>query len=140
MPASSALGQLCASLLPDIVVANIISQLVGTFAMLFSGLFLLAGQMPMGWKWIYYMDWIPKALIPISSIQFDCGDSCQQPFDNLILPDGSPSSSYTAYSYVLFYLDTGNTYWPYIGWLLLTILVFRIFIVYAIAKVNYMKR
>jgi hypothetical protein len=45
------LGQLCASLFPDIVVANIMSQLVGTFAMLFSGLFLLAGQMPQGWKW-----------------------------------------------------------------------------------------
>ena len=134
------LGQLCASVLPDIVVANILSQLVGTFAMLFSGLFLLAGQMPQGWKWIYYIDWIPKALIPISSVQFDCGDDCNQSFPNLILPDGSTTSTYTAYTYVLYYLDTGNTYWPYIGWLLLTILVFRIFIVSAIHNVNYMKR
>jgi len=134
------LGQLCASIFPNIVVANIMSQLIGTFAMLFSGLFLLAGQMPQGWKWIYYMDWIPKALIPIASVQFDCGDSCNQLFQNLVLPDGTTTSSFTAFDYVLFYLDTPSRYWQYIGWLFLTLVVFRVFIVTAIAKVNYMKR
>ena len=68
------LGQLCASLLPDILVANILSQMFGTFAILFSGIFLTAGEMPKGWKWIYWMNWIPKALDPMTTDQFSASN------------------------------------------------------------------
>ena len=44
-------GQLNASWLPNILVANIVSALMGTFALLFSSVFITAGQMPSGWKW-----------------------------------------------------------------------------------------
>jgi len=135
------LGQLCACALPDILVANILSSLIGTFSLLFSGLFLLANQMPMGWKWIYYMDWIPKALIPISSDQFDCSISDCNTYTDVTQPDGSVVATQNTQEYIYSYLDmNGYSYWPWIGWQLLTLLVFRIFIVAAVAKVKFIKR
>jgi len=134
------LGQLCASLLPNILVANILSSLTGTFSLLFSGLFIVASQMPMGWKWIYYMDWVPKALIPIASVQFSCDEDCTF-YPQVTLPNGQPDQDVSSQAYIFGYLDfTSYTYWPYVGWQLLTLLVFRIFIFAAIKKVNYTKR
>ena len=177
------LGQLAACALPNILVANILSGLLGTFSLLFSGLFIVANQMPAGWKWsdtrityshthtpthphtlslmlqsthrstlpssspssplfrIYYMDWVPKALIPIASVQFSCDIECAT-YDSVTLPDGSvPDHPITSQDYIYGYLDFDTyTYWPWIGWQLLTLLVFRIFIFMAVAKVNYMKR
>ena len=134
------LGQLCASVLPNILVANILSSLLGTFSLLFSGLFIVANQMPIGWKWIYYMDWVPKALIPIASVQFSCDVECAT-YATVTLPDGTAAQNYSSQDYIFGYLDFSSyTYWPWIGWQLLTLLVFRIFIVLAVAKVNYMKR
>ena len=137
------LGQLCASLLPDILVANIMSQLIGTFAILFSGIFLTAGEMPKGWKWIYWMNWIPKALDPMTTDQFSCNNdssNCQHFQDSVVLPDGSSQANLTPQDYVHQYLDSDNAYWHWIGWQFLTLAVFRLFIVMAVAKVNYMKR
>jgi hypothetical protein len=73
-------------------------------------------------------------------VEFNCGDSCNQLYQNLVLPDGSTTSVYTAYTYILWYLDTSSQYWEYIGWALLTLVVFRLFIVMAIINVNYTKR
>ena len=115
----------------------------GTFAILFSGIFLTAGQMPPGWKWIYWMNWIPKALDPMTSDQFACvnlSDNCQQLKGTVTLPNGSTQTGLTPDTYVHTYLDSDRSYWNWIGWNLLTLAVFRVFIVMAIAKVNYMKR
>ena len=135
------LGQVCASALPNILVANIMSQMLGTFSILFSGIFLTAGQMPRGWKWIYYMDWVPKALEPMTTDQFSIANdpSNGQSYGPTPLPNGS-IQNVNAQEYVHIYLDSDYSYWNWIGWQLLTLLVFRIFIVWAIAKVNYMKR
>ena len=135
------MGQLAACALPNILVANILSGLLGTFSLLFSGLFIVASQMPIGWKWIYYMDWVPKALIPIASVQFSCDVECAT-YNSVTLPDGSvPANPITSQDYIYGYLDFDSyTYWPWIGWQLLTLLVFRILIFMAVGKVNYMKR
>lgn len=136
------LGQLCASMLPDILVANILSALIGTFSILFSGIFLTAGQMPRGWKWIYWMNWVPKALDPLTTDQFSCAnddDNCNS-IGAVVLPNGDQATGLNAEQYVHIYLDSDDAYWHWIGWQLLTLLVFRIFIVWATKKVNYMKR
>ena len=137
------LGQLCASLLPDILVANILSQMFGTFAILFSGIFLTAGQMPKGWKWIYWMNWIPKALEPMTTDQF----SSQNDPDNghvysgsTVIPNGQSVPGLTPETYIHAYLDSDYAYWHWIGWQFLTLAVFRLFIVLAVAKVSYVKR
>lgn len=134
------LGQVCASALPNTLVANIIAQLIGTFSMLFSGTFIMAAQIAPGWKWIYYMDWFPKAMIPIASTQFSCiGADCPQLY-NFVSLTGQPVAQQPVYDYVMNYVDSDYNYWGYIGWQLLTLLVFRLFIIAAIGKINYLKR
>lgn len=134
------LGQLVASALPNTLVANIMAQLIGTFSMLFSGTFIMAAQIAPGWKWIYYMDWFPKAMIPLVSTQFACdGPDCPQLYDFVSL-QGEPVAQQSVYDYVMQYVDSDYNYWGYIGWQLLILLVFRIFIVAAIGKINYLKR
>jgi len=135
------LGQLCACLLPNILVANILSSLFGTFSLLFSGLFLVAGQMPIGWKWIYYMDWVPKALIPLVSVQFDCSTAQCETYTSVTQPDGSVTPTQNTQDYIYGYIDTPSySYWPWIGWQLLELLVFRIFIIAAVVKVKHITR
>ena len=110
--------------------------------MLFSGIFLTAGQMPRGWKWIYWMDWIPKALEAITTDQFSCANdsaNCQQ-YKSTVLPNGDIAYNLPVETYIHTYLDSDYAYWHWIGWLLLTLLVLRVLSTWAIAKVNHVKR
>ena len=134
------LGQLCASALPNELVANLMSSLVFTFAFLFSGIYILAGQLPRGWKWLYRVFWIPKALIPILTDQYYCqGDDCPQLY-NVLSPSGEIIAHQSVSDYLTDFLDTGNWYWQYIGWLLLTYTVMQALVWIAIAKINHVKR
>ena len=49
------MGQLFASLMPNIQVANMIQGLCFTFFFLFGGVFIQKGSMPIGWQWMYYI-------------------------------------------------------------------------------------
>jgi len=134
------LGQLCASAMPNELVANLISSLVFTFTFLFSGIYILAGQLPPGWKWLYRIFWIPKALIPIISDQFYCQrPDCPQ-LTNVLGPDGQVIAQQSVSDFLLGYLDTGDWYWQYIGWQLLTYVVMQSLVWLAIAKINHIKR
>ena len=134
------LGQLCASAMPNELVANLMSSLVFTFAFLFSGIYILAGQLPRGWHWLYDLFWIPKALIPIITDQFYCeGPECPQ-LSNVLGPDGQLIPQVSVSDFLLNYLDTGNWYWQYIGWQLLTYFVMQALVWAAIAKINHVKR
>ena len=134
------LGQLCASAMPNELVANLMSSLVFTFAFLFSGIYILADQLPAGWKWLYRIFWIPKALIPIISDQFYCeGPECPQ-LTNVLSPDGQLIPQVSVSDFLLSYLDTGRWYWQYIGWQLLTYAVMQALVWLAIAKINHVKR
>ena len=134
------LGQLCAAAMPNELVANLMSSTIFTFAFLFSGIYILAGQLPRGWKWLYRIFWIPKALIPILMDQYYCeGDDCPQLYD-VLSPDGVLIEQQSVSDYLTQFLDTGNWYGQYIGWLLLTYVVMQALVWLAIAKVNHVKR
>ena len=134
------LGQLCAAAMPNELVANLMSSLIFTFAFLFSGIYILAGQLPRGWKWLYRIFWIPKALIPILTDQYFCeGAHCPQLHD-VLTPDGELVEQQSVSDYLTQFLDTGNWYGPYIGWLLLTYVVMQGLVWLAIAKINHVKR
>lgn len=133
------LGHFVAAALPNIMVGNIIASLLGTFALLFSGIFKNAAQLPAGWKWIYYINPVPKALIPMSVVVFECGDDCPV-LENQYGPDGSDWGTLTSYDYVLRYLGAGAWYWEWIGYLFLTIIVMRIFFFMCVSKVSYLER
>jgi hypothetical protein len=82
---------------------------------------------------------LPKAMISIASVEFSCEVECAQ-YTDITLPSGQ-SASLTSEQYIWQYLDfTSYAYWPWIGWQLLELLVFRIFIVWAIVNVNYVNR
>ena len=137
------IGQLNASWLPHLLVANILSALLGTFSLLFSGIFLTVGQMPRGWIWIYYMDWIPKALNAITVDQFSCAHSAAncRTYPPTLLPSGELQYGLNAETYIRAYLDSGSLgYWGWIGWQLLTLAVFRCLIVLAIWRVRHITR
>ena len=88
------------------------------------------------------MDWIPKALDPITTDQFSCANdnaNCQQ-YPPTVLPSGEIGYNLTPETYIHTYLDSDYGYWHWVGWLLLTLLVLRILTTLAIGKVNYMKR
>ena len=134
------LGQLCAAAMPNELVANLMSSLVFTFAFLFSGIYILAGQLPRGWKWLYRIFWIPKALIPIITNQFYCeGADCPQLY-NVLSPGGVLIEQQSVSDYLTDFLDTGNWYWQYIGYLILTYAIMQMLVWMAIANINHVKR
>ena len=134
------LGQLCAAAMPNELVANLMSSLVFTFAFLFSGIYILAGQLPRGWKWLYYTFWVPKALIPILMDQYYCeGSDCPQLYD-VLTPEGVLVEQMSVSDYLTNFLDAGNWYWQYIGYLILTYGVMQALVWLAIASINHVKR
>jgi hypothetical protein len=128
--------------MPNELVANLISSTIFNFNFLFSGIYILAGDLPRGWKWLYYIFWIPKGLIPILTDQYYCNDAdgdCPMLYD-VLSPAGQVVPEISVSEFLLSYLDTGNWYWQYVGWLLLTYAVLQIFTWTAVAKVNHLKR
>jgi len=66
------LGQLMAAALPNVMVGNIVASLLGTFQLLFSGVFKLPGQMPPGWKWVSCVVICQHCSYPVSCHVFGC--------------------------------------------------------------------
>jgi hypothetical protein len=110
-----------------------------TFFFLFGGIFIRAPDIPAGWRWFYFINPVPKGVIALATPQFECtGINCPQIL--VLNQDGTSTLQYTR-DYVSFMLDTGyGMYWNYIGWLLLTIFIFRLLAAWALQKVNHMKR
>jgi len=135
------LGQLVSSLVPAVLVANILSSVVGIFAIVFAGIYIDPAHIAPGWKWIYWMNWVPKGMIAIASTQFSCnGDGPDCPRIDVIQSDGSAISE-TVQDFIFTYADTkGVQYWNYFGWCILTIFVLRVFLYLAIKNVAFIKR
>jgi ABC-type multidrug transport system permease subunit len=132
-------GQFMASALPNIVICSILQGLLSTFYFLFGGIFIRAPDIPAGWKWIYYVNPVPKCVIALATSQFEC-KTTNCPSIAILDSTGSVSQM-TSHNYVSYVLDTGyGMYWNYIGWLLLTLLIFRVFVSLALHKINHMKR
>lgn len=133
------LGQLLAASLPNAIVAQILQGLWFNFIFLFGGTFIQAGNIPAGWKWFYYINPLPKAVIALSETQFDCsGSSC--PSITVLTPSGVSASIPTSL-YVELYNDIYfSVYGNMMGWLVLTLCVLQSFVFICTRFVRHVKR
>jgi len=128
-------GQMMASLLPNIQVANILCGLCFTFFFLFGGVFIQRGVMPKGWVWMYEIDFIPKGFIPLAVQQFKDKDTA----DDLL--DTVQYGQVTKWNYVQNYLSTSQEWqWNMVGWVIFEIVCVRILIAFIVQKVSHQKR
>jgi hypothetical protein len=72
---------------------------------LFVGVFIKPSTIPVGWKWFYYIDPVPKAFTGVAMGQFYCDSS--NPLNNCpkIRPGPGMPEQYT-YEYIANMLDT----------------------------------
>jgi ABC-type multidrug transport system ATPase subunit/ABC-type multidrug transport system permease subunit len=140
----SAFGLLSAALFPNFVVAIQISGMINTLFFLFGGLFIRPQIIPSGWKWFYYLNPIPKAIIGIILPQFEC--HLPNPYDIHsgcpVLNDPATGQDITIHSYVQQQWDTGydNAFGRMLGYLVLTYAVFVIGIFLSLRFISHIKR
>lgn len=133
------MGQLLATLFPNVQVANIIQGVFFGFFFLFGGVFIQKSAMPEGWRWFWYIDPIPKALLPLAIQQFYCNDQfgdCPRIFTTTL-----GNREITKWEFTANYLATGVEWQAYfILYQVLTIFVVRLFVAFAVQKVSHLKR
>ena len=139
------IGQLFAALMPNIVVAVQLSGLYFMMSFLFGGVFIHFGDIPTGWQWFYYLNCIPKAVIALVLPQLEC--HLPNPYDVnsgcpvIDVPNGSTTTTMTAHAYGNLSLSAGyGSYWNYIGWMVLSIVVVRMLIMLTLRYVSHLKR
>ena len=131
------------ALMPSQISSNIINGLFLSLFFVFGGVFIRPTNIRTGWKWFYYLDPLAKSLIAGALPQFYCDvdqvpNTCPQ--IKVSEPDGSVHSQ-DAYEYVVTQLNgSASTYWPMIGYLLATLLVFKILQLLALRFVSHIKR
>ena len=131
------------ALMPSQISSNIINGLFLSLFFVFGGVFIKPANIRTGWKWFYYLDPLAKSLIAGALPQFYCdtsepGNDC--PVIIVNSGDGVATPTY-AYDYVVSQLNGANsTYWPMIGYLLATLLVFKVMQLLALRFVSHIKR
>lgn len=133
-------GQFLVSALPNIIVTNIVQGIFFSFMFLFGGVFIQARVIVPGWKWFYYLNPVPKALIALVVPQLRCYDELSK-CPSIYTPANGQLVQMPVQEFVLRYLDTNlDSYWPMIGWLLLTLFVMRVFVSFSLHKIAHIKR
>jgi len=140
----SFMHQVFVAALPNLIVAHALNGLLMSTLFAFGGLFIKAAAIPIGWKWFYYIDPIPKAFIATIFTQVDCNggvdsgasiDGCR------VLTDVPNQPNVVTADYVEGMLEGDSSdYWPMIGWLILTCFVVRAFSVYLFKRVSHIER
>ena len=133
--------------LPNQVTASVIHAIIFSFFFVFGGLLVTAKQFPIGWKWFYYIIPTPKSFIalllpllecpniPASMSTFADGIGC----GHITLPDSNRPIQ--VYEYVSTQMENSSqSYGNQVGWLLLTIIVIRIFAIGGFKYVSHLKR
>jgi len=139
--AFSYLGQFMAVALPNIQVAQIVQSVFFTFFFLFGGVFIQAPNIPIGWKWMYIINPVPKGLKALCMPQFECSDAATCPQIGVLTPLGAYVT--TSQQFVSQYLDadTGVTaYWMQILYAFIIIAAFRLLISLSLQFINHLKR
>ena len=125
------------ALMPSQISSNIINGLFLSLFFVFGGVFIKPSQIRTGWKWFYYLDPLSKSLIAGALPQFYAID---QQTISVHVANGK-SYNTTPYYYVQGALEASeSTYWPMIGYLLITLLVFKFFQLLALRFVSHIKR
>lgn len=136
----SALSQLWLALLPNQVGANVANGLVMNLFFMFGGLFIKPSSIPIGWKWFYYIDPVPKAFLGVSMTQFYCDTANPEANCPMLVPGAGEQPQYI-YNYLVDMLEGhASDYGRMVGWLALTIVVLRLFVLIALRYVSHIKR
>jgi len=131
------------ALMPSQISSNIINGLFLSLFFVFGGVFIKPANIRTGWKWFYYLDPLAKSLIAGALPQFYCdvsepGNNC--PTIQVNSGNGQVTNP-TAYEYIVSQLNgAASTYWPMIGYLLATLVVFKILQLLALRFVSHIKR
>jgi ABC-type multidrug transport system permease subunit len=136
----SSIGQFMSAALPHIVAAAQLQGLVFFFCFLFGGIFLTPSKIPAGWKWMYYVDPLPRSVTGIAVTQFKhCeGSSSGCPLIQFPAPI---NKGMTAIDYFVESFETNrDSYWAMFGWLILTYVILRVFCILALAFISHVKR
>jgi len=140
----SSFGQFAAALLPNFVVAIQLAGALNTLFFLFGGLFVRPADIPEGWRWFYYMNPIPKAIIAVIMPQFQChlDDPYSVTSGCPTIMDPVSGAVTTVHAYVQRSWDTSydNVFGRMIGWLVLTYFVFRLGIWASFRYINHLRR
>jgi len=131
------------ALMPSQISSNIINGLFLSLFFIFGGVFIKPTNIRTGWKWFYYLDPLAKSLIAGALPQFYCDvdePDNQCPIITVRSGDGDVTTPY-AYEYIVSLLNGAeSTYWPMIGYLLATLVVFKILQLLTLRYVSHIKR
>jgi len=134
------------ALMPSQISSNIINGLFLSLFFVFGGVFIKPTAIRTGWKWFYYLDPLAKSLIAGALPQFYCdtdapNNTCPKIQVNTVSGGVDNVSHPYTYEYIVSQLNGANsTYWPMIGYLLITLFVFKVLQLLALRYVSHIKR
>jgi len=139
----SSFGQWAGATFPSFVTAVQGSGTLVTFWFLFGGIFIHPRDIPAGWKWFYYLNPIPKALIACALGQFRC--DADDPYNNTaecptiqLTPTSAPI---TTHRFIGQQLEAGyDTYPNQIAYLVAFYVFWRMMIAASLKWINHLKR
>ena len=122
-------------------VSYIIAGLCFTFVHLFAGTFIQFSAMPVGWQWMYHIQPLSKGIIAVGVQQFYCDSSAPGSVCPSIYSVQMGGRVVTKWEFAANYLTTGKNWDGYhMGYLVLMIVVVRIFVAVVFQKVSFLKR
>jgi ABC-type multidrug transport system permease subunit len=135
-------------LLPyDVISHNSSSSLFSRLSS-FGGLFISPSSIPIGWKWFYYLNPTAKAFTSVALSQLYCDSTPTMGADGQLVQSDCPTfvpgpgapPVYT-YDYIAHELESSVDAYPrMVGYLILTIAVFRVLILVTLKNVSHIKR
>lgn len=134
------LGQLFSSLSPNMQVSDIFASMSLDLIHLFAGVLIQFAAMPTGWQWFYYMNSMPKGIIAILVQQFYCEDDGTGNCPTLFTVQQG-YKEVTQWQFIKTYLSTEQPWqWYLLGYLVLMIIIARIFVALTVQYVSHVKR
>lgn len=138
--AFNALGHAFIAIMPNILAATQVLGIVFTLLMLFGGIFAGQDAIPPGWKWLYVINPVPKALAAMAMPQFICSPNLPA---NCPAPPQLAQYNYgTLQNYVASFLDLSDPYDSFseLAWVALIMAVLRVIAILSLQFISHIKR
>eukprot|EP00742_Colponemidia_sp_Colp-10_P017271 GILJ01019851.1.p1 GENE.GILJ01019851.1~~GILJ01019851.1.p1 ORF type:complete len:1409 (-),score=187.18 GILJ01019851.1:37-3678(-) len=130
-------GQVWAVFISNMSLCKIPQCFMFDFMYNFGGVFVLAKDIPTPWKWMYYINPVPKGLVAAGLNEYECVSNCP----SIIQQTGAGVSTVSRSDYVSTYLEASyGDYWNQIGWLILTCAILHFLFIVCLQKINHVKR